>query len=354
LSGTPYIRSRYIPGIDGIRAIAILLVLVFHTTPARPLRGGFVGVDVFFVVSGFLITQQLLGRPIDLRIFLARRFARLWPALMGVVLFSLAVTVAGGRPPAALVYSAFYIINVPFAHKIHVGDANLVSHTWSLAIEMQFYVVWALAMIAIRRRGFSTAGLLAITASVSVGSLAVRSLYQVVLSDPTLAYFATEARLDAIFLGATLAVVAERCQPKILTLLARPYLGLLAVAVAAVGFNFATTPGELIASPLAAVGSGALLATVIGKASGFPARRLAGKLAIGIGVRSYSLYLWHWPIFVLFQDHTRLHSSALVIGEWTTALFLAECSYRLVERPFRRRIYRWLDERRQVVPTAGA
>ena len=143
----------------------------------------------------------------------------------GCVTFIVFVTFVGGGVPAACLYAPLYVLNIMFAHNVPVGDANLVGHTWSLTIEVQFYVAWATVLLYLEQRGVSRRILLALTIAVSVGSLGVRAFYQLGLLDPALAYFSTESRLDGLFLGTALAVVAA-IRPTAFKPLAQPAIAL--------------------------------------------------------------------------------------------------------------------------------
>lgn len=342
-------QSRYIPSLDGLRALAVVLVLLFHSTGKHLLKGGFLGVDLFFVLSGYLITTQLLHPRGDLRQFYARRLARLWPALLVVVAFVTAVTAFKGGPPLALVAASCFVLNLAFAHHRAVGDAYLVSHMWSLAVEVQFYLAWGLILATGGRRLVQSRILLPATLGVAVASWAIRLYYAAVLHDPIRAYYATEARLDGLFIGSALAVVAAT-HPSWLRQLARPVVGLVLIAAAAASFHITTVASFAIGAPVAIVGTAAVIAGVLSSPTSRPAMLLASPPIVWTGIRSYSLYLWHFPVFVLLRFHTALSGPGLVVVEWVAALAIAAASYRLVEAPSREWLYKRIGSRRPESP----
>ncbi|WP_300403226.1 acyltransferase family protein [Nocardioides sp.] len=350
--------------IQGLRAVAVLIVVAGHAGVPF-LTGGFVGVDVFFVISGFLITRLLVvevqrsGR-VSLRAFYARRARRILPAATLV----LAVTVAA----SAIWLSALDALNVVtdalwavfFAANLRFADvgtdyfaqeeaASPLQHYWSLAVEEQFYLVWpvlllACAWLAGRRGpadgGFPRRGLLGVLAALILASLAYALLQTG--SDPIAAYFSTPARAWELGVGAVLAVVGHRVGERLPTA-ARGVLtlaGLTAIGVACVAYDAGTAfPGA--AALLPTLGAGAVLLSGIGspdsaERSPWPVRVLAVRPLRVVGDWSYSLYLWHWPLLVipglaLERSLTAYESVAAV----TVALLLAGLTFHLVENPAR-------------------
>lgn len=339
MTATPEAKT-YLAPLDGIRALAILLVLAFHSTESHPLEGGYIGVDVFFVLSGFLITRQLLGRAPEFVPFMLRRLARLWPALLAMTAALVTVTtVFGDRTSLAVLLAPLYVLNIAYAHELNVGDPALVGHIWSLAIEFQFYLLWSVAMLFLRRR--SPRVLLAVTAGIAVASLAVRALYALALNDMSMAYFAPEARLDGLFLGATIAVVL-RDRLWSLRWAAQPVVALVVLVPALTLFAFLSDGGQLIASPLGCLVGAMLLLTVLERPEHPATSVLGSNVLVWVGFRSYSLYLWHVPIFEILQNHAGgLPTPAEVAVGWALSFVAAEASYRIVERPARE----WLNAR---------
>jgi len=321
------------PDVQGLRAVAVLLVVAAHVlgTP----RGGYVGVDVFFVVSGFLITGLLLrehartGR-LDLREFFARRVRRLLPAAVLVLAATdlAAWLVFPGERAGQVLRDSVWGLGLANVHFAAVGTdyfdaqrpASPVQHLWSLAVEEQFYLVWPLVLLALlaalgRRTVLGVAALVAVSFAWSVLSTA---------ATPTAAYFSTPARAWELGAGALLALVVRRQVP-------RPWLsrtGLALVGAAALAFDERTAfPGSAAALPV--------LGTVLVLLGGAPLRLLVNPVSAYVGRLSYSLYLWHWPVVVLAAALLPAGAgrTAAVLG---VAAVLSALSLHLVEDPVRR------------------
>ena len=234
--GHPAPRLRYEPALDGVRAFAVLAVIGYHAD-VHSLRGGFLGVDVFFVLSGYLITALLLaehgdaGR-IDVRAFYARRARRLFPALLlvllGVAAYSGFVAFSGDRGAirADALASLLYVQNW---HLVWSGASYFTAfaapsplrHLWSLAIEEQFYLVWPLALIALLRVARSSRRVLgaAIVAAALASALLMSAMYHAG-SDPSRVYYGTDTRAQELLVGALLAVLLSR-SPRVPAAIAR-------------------------------------------------------------------------------------------------------------------------------------
>lgn len=340
-------REGFRPDIEGLRGIAVLLVILFHGgLVAMP--GGFIGVDVFFVISGFLITGLLIRERertsgIRLRAFYARRVRRLLPAgmvvLTATLLASFAILAPLDRPGAALdaAATALSIGNIRFA--LAAGDyfANVAQptpflHFWSLAVEEQFYLIWpALVLIATRgqlpRRGAGVALGLVLVASL-VASLVVTNLA------PSWAFYSLPTRAWQLALGGLIAIAATP-----LTRIPRPvaaglgWMGLVTLVVASVMLDGSLPyPGVLALVPTLAA---AALVTA-GMTSRGPGFLLATPPLRFLGRISYSLYLWHWPLFVLPAVVLEAEPSyALRLALAGTAIVAAWLSWRFIEEPFR-------------------
>jgi peptidoglycan/LPS O-acetylase OafA/YrhL len=336
--------------IEGLRAIAIGTVLAFHA--GLPwVSGGFVGVDVFFVLSGFLITGLLVrevnqsGR-VRLGRFWARRARRLLPASALVLAFSVLVTWVWlpltQRQPFGMdiVSSALYVVNWRLAARsvdYQAEDivASPVQHYWSLAIEEQFYVVWPLLILAVavvfaRRR---VRGAFLALSTVTVVSFAY-SVHQSEAS-PDTAFFVSTTRIWELGVGALLALAATRvARAPVVIRAAAGWVGLAAIAWAALRFDGTTSwPG--IPALLPVLGAAGVIASGIGSTAGAPGRLLETRPMVWIGGISYSLYLWHWPILVAGQaaigDFRLRHGIALTL----VAFVPAWLSRRYVEDPIR-------------------
>ena len=332
--------------VQGLRAVAVLLVLATHALGIP--SGGYVGVDVFFVLSGFLITGLLVrehahtGR-IDLRGFYGRRARRLLPAgLLALAATNLATSLllGGERSTQALTdstWAAAFLANVHFAavgtdYFDQTRPPSPVQHYWSLAVEEQFYLVWPVLLLGLlllfRRRPPAVVPAVLILTAVSF-AWGVRAT-QV---DASAAYFSTAARAWELGVGALLALVLHAGQlPRLgaRAAAALTWTGLAGIAAAAVLLDERTAfPGTAAALPVLAT---ALV--LVGGSAGYRDPLLTCRLGTAVGDRSYSLYLWHWPVVVVAAALLApgpLRTVAVLAG----SAALAVVSYRLVEQPFR-------------------
>ena len=322
------------PELDGLRAIAVLVVALFHTKLGVA-RGGWVGVDVFFVLSGFLITTLLLeergarGR-VDLRAFYARRALRLLPAL-AVLLACLAVLVAVGAAGSASLGGAPWVIGyvANWAFALEEPFSPLV-HLWSLSVEEQFYVVWPLMLLGLVRLAPSARRQLAVVGAVTVTVMVARTV--LVLTDTVStrrAYFGSDLRADALLLGCLLGIAHHTgwtvSMAAHLRRLAWPAVAVLAVAVVA-----APSPFDEI-GPLAYVPVDVASFVVIGAVVALPQRwaALSWPPLVRVGVLSYGVYLWHLPLMFVFAmaPLTRL------LVAIPASIAIAAISHRVVEAP---------------------
>lgn len=347
--------QRFRGDIQGLRAIAVLAVLGFHAgLPFMP--GGFVGVDVFFVISGFLITGLIdreIGRTgkLSLGRFWARRVRRLLPAtavVLGAVAVITIVVLPVTRWPSIswdVATSALYVVNWRLAGQsvdyLASDDApSPVQHFWSLAVEEQFYVVWPLLILFLlwlqrRYRLSITRVLLGGIAAIGVPSL-IWSVYLTATS-PGPAYFVSTTRLWELAIGAALAILAHRL-PRLPVFWAHVLGvgGLTAIVVAVVAYDSAT-PFPGIAALLPTLGTAAVIA------AGTVGRRTMADLVLDtpvmrdIGTLSYSLYLWHWPLLIAAavmwggdDGVLPVATGVMVVGFSAVPAWL---TYRLVEDP---------------------
>jgi peptidoglycan/LPS O-acetylase OafA/YrhL len=364
----------YRPGLDGLRAIAVLGVLFFHLQFPWAL-GGYLGVETFIVISGYLITSLLLedyranGR-INLKRFWLRRIRRLWPALYllltGVV--ALGFTIAPQSlqrlredVPAAVFYITnwLYIIrDIPYFER-HTSPP-LLQHLWSLAIEEQFYLFWPLILWAslrlwkVKKGKFPAKGWLLFPLVLTALSAWWMGKIMLTSGNITRAYYGTDARAFGFLLGGALAVLWPLARP-------RP-LGPRGKIAAAVGGGLGVagllwlyvSTHEFIpwlypwAFLLTDLFTALLIAATIGSEGGW-GRILSHPVLRWIGTRSYAIYLWHWPLIALFRPgaECRWPQSVCAIGHIALTFLLAEWSYQVVENPIRRRGFRaWWDELR--------
>ncbi len=350
------------PGLDGVRAIAVLAVLVFHANESW-LPGGFLGVDVFFTLSGFLITSLLLTEVeaaggIHLGRFYQRRAKRLVPALVLVLVATslLAMTVAqdaAARVREDILASAFYVTN--WWYVLHgtsyfeaTGRPPLLQHLWSLAVEEQFYLAWPLLVYGLWRLGRVRAVRIgavvgALGSTALMGWIAVRHGIPGA-TDSGRVYFGTDTHAMTLLVGAALATfwkqggVISALTPKGLQVISRA--GLLALATLAALFWFVDplSPGLYRGGFLVvAVVTAVVVASAAVSGTTF-ARGLARQPLRWIGDRSYGIYLWHWPIFMVLRPGVDLAAQGwtVQVARFGLTFLVAELSYRFVEMPVRR------------------
>ncbi|GAA0282266.1 acyltransferase family protein [Cryptosporangium japonicum] len=343
------------PALDGVRAIAVLVVLLFHGGVSW-LPGGWIGVDAFFVLSGYLITTLLLaehertGR-IRLGAFWARRARRLLPALLTVV----AAVLAGARwlvPPEELgalgtdaLATLGYVANWRMLDR---GDGyaaltaapSLLQHTWSLALEEQFYLLWPL-LVAGALAWWSARGLLGGTLVAAAGSAAAMALLYVPDVEPARAYYGSDTRAFGLLVGCALALLlsARRYRPGHAA--PRRWSVPVGLAVATLGVAlFALDDAGPVLYRGGLLGVAVAVAVVISRAEREPDGRTARVLSASplprLGRVSYELYLWHWPVFAcLDAERTGLTGLLLLVTRCAVTLVLAELTYHLISRPVR-------------------
>lgn len=350
---------RHVRALDGLRGLAVAAVLLFHSDL---LKGGFLGVDLFFVLSGFLITSLLLSEArrsdrIDLGHFWARRTRRLLPALALLLAAVAAYAIVFAQPEELHrirfdgIATTFYYANwrAVFATTTYwdlFTRPSPLQHTWSLAIEEQFYVVWPLLIAGLvawcrRTRRAIAPMVLVLCGTLTVASLATMfAVYQP--GDTNRAYFGTDTRAASILVGAGLAALLSwRGHPT--TNAAWRWLQLLAFAGAGVlayewirfdGTSGAVYHGGFFVGALAAV---AIIAAVTHPRRGPMHRVLEPAPLVGLGIISYGVYLWHWPVYVVLDaDRTGLSEWPLFALRVAVTLAIALASYAVVEHPIRR------------------
>jgi peptidoglycan/LPS O-acetylase OafA/YrhL len=345
------------PALDGIRAISILGIMANHGGFGWAV-GGIISVNVFFVLSGFLITLLLLkewsrSATIRLRAFWARRARRLLPALFvllgGVALYSWLFAPSGtqaslrGNGIATMLYLAnWHQIAAGQSYFAQVSAQSLLLHTWTLAIEEQFYLVWPLVVLGVLKLWRSPRILLLIAVAGALASAIEMALLFHPGGDPSRVYYGTDTRAQDILVGAAVAILLSSREP-VMSRRARTGLSWMAVAAAAV-FAFEWTKiGGASALPyrggflLADLMVGVVVVGVTQAPSGLPARVLSVRPLRYVGKVSYGLYLWHWPIFLaLTHARTGLDGAALFAVKCAASLVMAILSWHLVETPIRR------------------
>ena len=353
---------QYIPAIDGLRAIAVMAVLFYHLG-FKWIPGGFLGVDLFFVISGYVITRLLLDSiersgGLDLRAFYLARVRRLLPAL-AFMLITTAIAVGIWAPDTI----KRFLIDTPFAltgsmnwwlvgHHLDyfeaIGRPPLLQHTWSLAVEAQFYLIWPLILLLILKffgkKRISIISL-AIAGVSGITLMAVSfSLDAANASKVSHVYFGTDTHSIGLFLGAALAVswipqnfktdVSKKAQDFIDGIGVFGFLGILATFL----LIDETKPALYkIAFPLAGLFAAAIITSIVHPASRF-APILQNRVLLWIGERSYAIYLWHWVIFQVTRPKVDLAGASWAMYSLRILIVfaLADISLRYIELPVRR------------------
>lgn len=350
-------RLPYLTGLDGLRAVAVGAVLLYHAgLPWLP--GGFLGVEVFFVISGYLITGLLLaewrqfGR-VDLLGFWLRRARRLLPALFVVLFVTLAYFVirypdevakvrADALAAVAYVTNWYFIVREQSYFEV-TGRPSPLQHLWSLAIEEQFYLLWPLLLpLVLIRWGERRA------AQIAIGGAVVSTLLMAILyrpgTDPSRVYYGTDTRASGLLIGAALALVPvpwrekgrrSPFSPAFFDVLG--FCGLVLLVGLFVGLD--ERQSILYRGGFGVVGLATALTIAVAVspwARAFP-RLLEWAPLRWLGVRSYGLYLWHWPIFIVTRPEldVPLTGPALLAVRLGATVLLAGLSYRYIEAPIR-------------------
>jgi peptidoglycan/LPS O-acetylase OafA/YrhL len=361
-SGPPKVDDRelrlpYLPGLDGLRAFSVLAVLLYHAGVAF-MPGGFLGVEVFFVISGYLITLMLISESglegqVSLKKFWLRRARRLLPALFTLLATVLIIAVLflpdevaklRGEVLAAFGYvTNWYQILNEQSYFETIGRPSLLQHLWSLAVEEQFYIIFPIIFaLTVKRWQYK------VLPYIIIGALASTMLMMFLYSpdkDPSRIYYGTDTRATGLLIGVALAFVWwPWLNQKKLTQFYEFLLNLTGfIALAALlwyftaitEFNsFLYTGGFLLVSVTTAV----LIAVTVHPQSIIFSGFLSLKPLLWFGLRSYSIYLWHWPVFVLTRPQLdiRLDGFALLVLRFAITFALAEISYRFIEIPVRK------------------
>jgi len=352
---------RYIPAIDGLRAVAVIAVILYHLG-FDWIPGGFLGVDLFFVISGYVITRLILDSiqrsgGLDLRAFYIARLRRLLPPLVFMIITT--TVVVGLWAPDTM---RRFLSDTPFAlfggmnwwlvfrHVDYfeaIGRPPLLQHTWSLGVEAQFYLVWPLILLLVLRyfgKNKIPGAALLIAAFSGIALLVVSfQLDAANASQVSHVYFGTDTHSIGLFLGAALAVrwipqnlqetVSRKAQDFIDGIGVIGFLGILS-AFLFIDENDPTL--YKLAFPLAGICGCAILTSIVHPASRF-APILSSKVFVWIGERSYAIYLWHWVVFQVTRPEFDLEGSdwALYALRVLIVFALADISLRLVELPVR-------------------
>ena len=352
---------RYIPAIDGLRAVAVIAVMLYHLGFTW-IPGGFLGVDLFFVISGYVITRLLLDSiqrsgGLDLRAFYKARIRRLFPPLVFMIFVTIIyISIWAPETMRRFVsdspFALFGGMNwwLVFRHTDYfdtISRPPLLQHTWSLGVEAQFYLIWPLILLLVLRQ-FGKAKIpgaaLFIAAISGIALLLVSFEVDAAnASQVSHVYFGTDTHSIGLFLGAALAVswvpqnlqeqVNRRAQDFIDGIGVIGFVGLLGTFLL-VNENDPTL--YKLAFPLAGLFGCAILTSIVHPASRF-APMLSSKVAVWIGERSYAIYLWHWVVFQVTRPAVDLEGSpwALYALRILVVFALADISLRLVELPVR-------------------
>lgn len=352
-------KRRYITGLDGIRAIAVIMVLAYHLKLAL-FKSGFLGVTVFFVLSGYLITGILISEveeegTIDLKNFWLRRIRRLVPAVMSMAVVIIFVSAVVNRIiftkgckdflASVLGFNNWWQIFNKVSYFEAAGVPSPFTHCWSLAIETQFYLIYPLILLGIyklvksrgegrAKRGLLFAGVTLLLALISV-------ILMIVLFDPQQdarrVYYGTDTRAFSLLFGALLAILWEyRMVPRRLSASVNMVLGSVSFAVLLVmtiaingSSNFWYRGGQFFGTILTVL----MVYAVSGRKT-WLSRFLSNPVLKWIGDRSYSIYLWHYPIILLISKGIKA-SWWITLIEIVLSVVLAELSYRFIETPIR-------------------
>ncbi|MGS3963440.1 acyltransferase family protein [Staphylococcus pseudintermedius] len=351
------INPRYMPGLDGVRAVAVIAIIIYHLNP-QWLSGGFLGVDTFFVISGYLITSLLLTEyhntgKIELMSFWLRRVKRLIPAVlflvMGVIVLSLIfmpteIQKVRADSIAAIFYVSnwWYIMqNVDYFEQFAVQP---LKHLWSLAIEEQFYLVFPIVLLSLLsfiRRLKSIRIIFLILLVISM--IAMMVLY-VPNENVARVYFGTDTRIQTLLMGVLLALVWPPFQLKAKVNRQMRMMidtaGVVGLAILFICFKFVSETNSILYYGGFFLISTVTLLVIASSVhpSGYFAKFLGNKVFTFIGSRSYSLYLWHYPIIVLIH-HQFVQGQIpplVYVVEILLMVLMAEFSYKFIEQPFRK------------------
>lgn len=352
-------KRRYITGLDGIRAIAVIMVLAYHLKLAL-FKSGFLGVTVFFVLSGYLITGILISEveeegTIDLKNFWLRRIRRLVPAVMSMAVVMIFVSAVVNRIiftkgckdflASVLGFNNWWQIFNKVSYFEAAGVPSPFTHCWSLAIETQFYLIYPLILLGIyklvksRGEGRANRGLL--FAGVTLLLALISVILMIVLFDPqqdaSRVYYGTDTRAFSLLFGALLAILWEyRMVPRRLSASVNIVLGSVSFAVLLVmtiaingSSNFWYRGGQFFGTILTVL----MVYAVSGRKT-WLSRFLSNPVLKWMGDRSYSIYLWHYPIILLISKGIKA-SWWITLIEIVLSVVLAELSYRFIETPIR-------------------
>jgi peptidoglycan/LPS O-acetylase OafA/YrhL len=336
------LNSR-IEELDGLRAVAVSSVVIFHVFGEKTLVGGYLGVDIFFVISGYLITGLLMAefdrtRNISLQTFYMRRIRRIWPALSVLLLTVAAMATArilvfGADPDDWLMLSILSAVSIMnWARAFDYNSGGILGHMWSLSNEEQFYLIWPLLLI-FNLRIFDRKFVLLFIGIAIIGSAGWRTYMTLHGASPDRTYNGLDTRADALLVGCFLAVygisnIAPRTRAYATAMASTILITMLffvpwtSLFMNTVGFTIAALCAATWVA--AAVKPYPLVQTLVGSPP-----------AVWLGLRSYSLYLWHYPImtWILMGGVVSPVSQPITL---VLSVLIADLSYRFIERPFQK------------------
>jgi peptidoglycan/LPS O-acetylase OafA/YrhL len=357
---------RRLPGLDGLRGIAVLAVIIYHADVSW-LVGGFLGVDVFFVLSGFLITTLLINEltetnTVDRARFYIRRIRRLMPALFLVLFFSVLVSGlfvldAAYHVRRDLPWAMTFVLNWSYlffeqSYFVNISRPPLLQHLWSLSVEEQFYVIWPIMLIALykvrignltpRVKIFIASTILAIASTAWMAHLSIANGFPIP-NDPSRVYFGTDTHAMGLLVGCAAAALwrSERLNERLTPdrAAAMNGLGLFSIAGLAYFFLYVSELNEFLYRGGFLVLS--ILTVILVVVAAHPGLKFGQHLGNPIlkwfGDRSYGIYLWHWPIFVLMRSGIDIQwpDPIAFVVKVAIVLIIADMSYRFVEMPIR-------------------
>ncbi len=350
--------TRYIRSLDGLRGIAVLAVIAYHLNFTWA-PGGLLGVTIFFVLSGYLITNLLLieyekNNKINLKNFWIRRARRLLPGMITVLFFITAWATLFAQPfldrlrgdffPALLYYSNWWYIFQDLSYFETMSTPSLLTHFWSLAIEEQFYIIWPLLLVAAFHFRMNKKQVVNLTLLLSLLSALLMAFFYSPTADPSRVYYGTDTRAFSLLIGATLAFIwpSHKMSKTIPTFLRHTIdvigtVCLIAILIM-IGYinhydSFLYRGGMFLISILTA-----LLLTVLIHPASKLSKAMTFKPLTWVGERSYSIYLWHYPIILLTspQISTNDASTIRILFQMGLTIVFSALSFKYIENPIRK------------------
>ncbi|MDE1989058.1 MAG: acyltransferase [Betaproteobacteria bacterium] len=337
-------HPKYRADIDGLRAIAILAVLGFHVFPAW-MHGGFIGVDIFFVISGFLIStiifENLEAGHFSYAEFYARRIKRIFPALVLILGASFVLgwvlmpakyfALAGKHMFSGATFTANFALLRETNYFNSTGETDPFHHLWSLAVEEQFYIVWPLLLGLVWRRRWNflwiTIGIALASFAFDIGNLG---------SDAAVAFYSPLSRFWELMLGGVLAYL-QLHRPSVLSRNSRG-MSVLGAALMVAGFVLISPRSNFPGWPALLPTAGTFLLIAAGPQGLINRQLLSRKPMVWVGLISYPLYLWHWPLLVFMRFYTLGDPTVIQgVAVMLVAMGLSWATYRFLEKPVRRR-----------------